>query len=645
MNRHSARLFRPLVFAGVLVCVLACAGSPGSASDSITDLIGLADQANTRFEVREEERHLRGALRLDGTGRERAEARRKLARVRWKFHLDYDEASELLEAAVGVGAEISKAWTERAEMERARGRFLEAAAAAERAVESAEGAFERRPAVTALSSAWVDLVAQRWLVEGEPLSESVSRQMTEALDLQRQLVRSLPGDPDAARAMLSLGVVLGRPLDVLEAWRDYYYVADDPDDLGPGLVADAGLRLEELYAEWQGPATSAAVRAALIEALSESRFQLEAALVAVDPRAADRDSLIAKPRVREIVAYARFCRRLKALTDEFYRLSHLGKGSTSKYQSQLAELSDELWQQLDRPTSKPPLRQGRSFSTSIRRELGPRFGTYASLRERDLYFGHAIARETQTVEQYGHSGTVTYTVLDHMISNGYQTWAWSDTAEVGGWANANSIVKVRSGLLRETVRIWDLYASDEERAALVEKMRRDSAKEDERVRQQGVVFLPGLHMRMALRAIEDLVDRVRAQGVDDEELRMAVIKELLRLADESGIYAHEGRHAIDLKLDPSKQGAELELTAKLSQVAFASAPRIAVIGILGPSLGDDTPHGRANEMFAEGAVEWMKEHEEEIEGFDALRPHLPQLDRLSDRQLVEVARSMDPLVE
>ena len=32
----------------------------------------------------------------------------------------------------------------------------------------------------------------------------------------------------------------------------------------------------------------------------------------------------------------------------------------------------------------------------------------------------------------------------------------------------------------------------------------------------------------------------------DEDLRLAFIKELLLLGDEAGIFAHEGRHAIDL---------------------------------------------------------------------------------------------------
>ena len=57
---------------------------------------------------------------------------------------------------------------------------------------------------------------------------------------------------------------------------------------------------------------------------------------------------------------------------------------------------------------------------------------------------------------------------------------------------------------------------------------------------------------------------------------------------------------------------ELEFTAKLSQVAFSPEPSLSVISIIGPTLGDKTPHGRANLRFVEGALVWMEEHESEI---------------------------------
>ncbi len=44
-----------------------------------------------------------------------------------------------------------------------------------------------------------------------------------------------------------------------------------------------------------------------------------------------------------------------------------------------------------------------------------------------------------------------------------------------------------------------------------------------------------------------------------------------------------------------------------------------------------------------GIVEWMREHSDSIQGLDPDLPLLPQLDRLTDEQLREAFRSMDPM--
>lgn len=620
-----------------LVVSAACSGAAVSGSDSLTDLIARAKQANVQHDVEGEERLLREAVQRPGEARLRAEARRNLARTRWKFHHDFDEAGALLTEAAGVGVEPAKAWAGRSEMERFRRDYSAAADAARRAVERAEGPFERRLAVMALSAAVAGEAAEQRLggrtVDSEPLLE--------ALELQRGLVRAQPGDHDAARLLLTLAVLLDRGADALEAWRAYYFVTNATP--ARGLLEAPGRALHELWRGWPGESASNEQRAAVADALSESGFYLEAALAVLSGHS---DALMHRPRPRELVAYARFCRRVREVSDEFYRLTSLGEGDRTLYQRQLSEAAGELWPDLDNPSSGPPSNQRTGLNAAIRGELAARFGAFGSLRNSggfpSLHYGHLTARETRAVQQYGRTGTVTYTVVDHMVSNGFQTWAWNDTMETGGWATSGSIISVRSGLLREIVNIWNLYDSPTERAAIEEKMARDSIEDDDRARQ-GIVYLPGLHFRIAEQGIERVVGRFRDRGLEGTALRLAAIRELRRIQEESAIFAHEGRHAIDLTVDTSQRAPELEFTAKLSQIAFSSEPRLGMLGILGPNLGDSTPHGRANLRFVKGAIEWMKAHEDEIEGFDSSRPHQPQLDLLTDRQLIEVARSMDPL--
>ncbi len=89
--------------------------------------------------------------------------------------------------------------------------------------------------------------------------------------------------------------------------------------------------------------------------------------------------------------------------------------------------------------------------------------------------------------------------------------------------------------------------------------------------------------------------------------------------------------------------AEREFRAKLSEVAFAPEPRLALGAIIDTNIGDSTPHGRANLRIMQGLVQWIAAHAAEIRGFDLSRPALPQLDKLTDDQLRAAFRSMDRL--
>jgi hypothetical protein len=53
-------------------------------------------------------------------------------------------------------------------------------------------------------------------------------------------------------------------------------------------------------------------------------------------------------------------------------------------------------------------------------------------------------------------------------------------------------------------------------------------------------------------------------------------------------------------------------------------------------------HGLANARIMKGLAAWMEAHAREIPGLDASRPLLPQFDRLTDEQMREAFRSMDP---
>jgi hypothetical protein len=149
-----------------------------------------------------------------------------------------------------------------------------------------------------------------------------------------------------------------------------------------------------------------------------------------------------------------------------------------------------------------------------------------------------------------------------------------------------------------------------------------------------------------------LLDELRARGIGDAALREAFIAELGRRLIESSIFAHEGRHAIDAQSTNKwwawlvNHRSQSEFQAKLSEIAFAPDPKLAMTGgIIAGNIGSDSNHGIANRRIMEGAVAWMRLHYTDIAGLNPERPLLPQLDKLSDEQLRAVARSMDPMAK
>src|SRR5690606_26962554 len=104
-----------------------------------------------------------------------------------------------------------------------------------------------------------------------------------------------------------------------------------------------------------------------------------------------------------------------------------------------------------------------------------------------------------------------------------------------------------------------------------------------------------------------------------------------RATIQHSITLHEGRHALD-KASGAFTGDELEFRAKLSEIALADYPRLALANIAGQTLGD-TAHGLANRRLLEGYRSWIRRHRREIAGFDRSAPALAQLHLLSDAQI------------
>ena len=154
--------------------------------------------------------------------------------------------------------------------------------------------------------------------------------------------------------------------------------------------------------------------------------------------------------------------------------------------------------------------------------------------------------------------------------------------------------------------------------------------------------------RLSLQVADQVGRRARALAGPGGDLRRAFLAEYWRASFQQSIFLHEGRHALDRTLVRGLArffDDGLEYRAKLSELALADYPRLALSQINSNSMGSDSDHARANRKVLQGYVDWIRGHPGEIAGFDPGRPPLAQIDRLSDSQLRAVARSLDPVAK
>ncbi|HQF88688.1 MAG TPA: hypothetical protein PLN26_15815 [Acidobacteriota bacterium] len=637
MNRKKGMIGGTAAVALVMVWVLTieCRAADPLPADLILCL-DEARRADAAHDIARERQVLTHAETLDGAAKDAAEVQRRLAVLDWKYLHRFDEARSRLLRAAATGAEPAKAWIALARLEQARADYPAAWAAATTALDVAGNDAERRGARRARARAAVAEAAA--LRQNGQVGHTGP--LREAFDELSGQVRREPGEPESSQLLLGAALLLDRGDEALAAWRSYYRLT--PGGPTPNVIAAAGAELERILPRWPGAGATPADRIELVRALAEGRFFAEAALVALDPRA--DASVRESATVRPIEAYARGLVAVRRLAEEHYRQTILGGGDPDEFARQIGAQAAPVLAALGVDRQPPPT------NAEVDALLDQHFGTYIAVGWTagyyDLHLGHRVLDETRVVKQYSHEASLRFVVLDSMVSNGFQSWAWESGAQHGGWAGRDTIWQIRPVYANAAMVSWQRLHSEPERAEYAARLARETALDDARARRDPYGFLPGLALRLQLQADQALEARLVQRGIRDEDLRLAFLAEHERSVQESSIFAHEGRHAIDQRLG-TKMGSpgQTEYYAKLSEVVFTAAPRLALDGIFDANIGDPTPHGQANRRIMKGLVKWMKQHRREIAGLDPQRPLLPQFDRLTDDQIRQAFRSMDPLAK
>ena len=565
----------------------------------------------------------------DSTPARRAAAERMLGVIAWRFYEERGEARVHFGNALATRADTPATLIELARLATAEGRYRQAFEVADRARRSATDDIDHRAAVLQLGRA-VTEAALAARLDGDAGKDSLAggsdSAAAAAVRALRALVRQTPGRVDESHQLLLASLIAGDGVAAAEALDSYYLIDTGGASMHSPIPAMLA-RLRPMLAAWHADRATRAARARLAVALGRVRFYDAAGVVA--------------PEGTDILAYAKYCRRIAREANEYYRRT-LVAGERPDALTRLAIRAErDLWPRLTWDGAPP-----RFYPAGADVELGRRFGALLQLGITggyyDMHLGHVVGDERRTVTQYGKTVRVTFVALDGMVTNGLQSWAWDDNGGHGGWQRRDTIVQVRPIFVEHALSLW-VSADPARRAAEIRNIAADSAADWTIARADSIGYLPGVASRLHRDGRDGLIDSLRRGGVPDSTLGREFVRVASRLIRESSIIAHEGRHAIDDALDPRLTPPDREFRAKLSEIAFAERPKIVMSAIVHPNIGDATPHGQANARVMLGLIRWMRAHGSEIRGFDARVPVLPQLPLLTDAQLRRAFRSMDPL--
>ncbi len=572
---------------------------------------------------------------------DRQKAGQILSRIHDLVYENTDKAREIIEYSIDLDANDAESFKQLVEVERNAGRFEEARNVAAKMRNAAKTRRDvhlalRAYAETALAEALTSLSPGASLPYPFRLNDNV---ITEALAGLDTVLSEDLSHYDLLIAQFKLAVLAGKGEIAMQSWARYFD-AHNEGEYGCKRIQEAYESLAKALRDWSAETSNFAAREKLALALADGWvFDLAAAYAKTLPDAQVKN----KPRIEELIAYDGFLGELKAVSEDYYRESVLAGEShkTDQYRAALNDKMQAVWKRLAWDT--PPGTYSRS---KLLGELERRFGTIIRQGWANSWYGllcgHLVIDGDMEVEQYSKKGRLKFKSVDVLAVKSLRDWYFGRLGSIGGWASNQTVYEVRASTVKIPFEAWN-FATDPEVREELEKEIAKLSPQDEKTAAQNLVSAPrGFAKKLIRKVTSEFLEPLEERVLQGDELRDAYISEFARVGFESGIIAHEGRHAIDYRISSSFSSHELEYRAKLSEIAFSSHPFLPLANMFSYGV-NDTPHGKANRKLIKGLIEWMGENKDQIAGLDSGRPLVLQLDLLTNDQLREAARSLDPL--
>jgi len=443
-------------------------------------------------------------------------------------------------------------------------------------------------------------------------------------------------DIEAARLRMETGLLTGDAPAALAAWKDYFWIEEGD---APQALANAGVTAVFT----NGLARNAPLddRLKLTDLLMRTGFAVQSRRFADAHglQAAARDN----PVMKRLQAYWSVHDQVEATFLKVNRRMARG-GKTPAVLKAAASALDPLIE-----AAAATLMKAADSTGEVKAVLKSAYGLVGTGRGEtsgypSLHMGHLIEDREMLIAQHGKTAKIHYMSVDNMLANGFESWLWDGGPMVGGWQADGVIVQVRGAYVKSPLRAFRQSQDSPERRELIANERRLAPEDKAKLRARPVATLPGLGDRLQIQLVDRIMAVARTRTRDERGLRKAFLAEFSRANFNQSIEVHEGRHAIDESLGLSGKAEQpvFEYQAKLSELVLAEYPRMALRN-MNLNLEGNGPHDKAGARIFSEYAKWIAAHSTEVMGFDPALPALVQLDKLTDGQIREIARNLDPL--
>ncbi len=568
------------------------------------------------------------------TNEYKCKALRRLAVQDWKFYRNYTSAKQRALEADSIGNRKTNTWLVLNRIEKESGKFILAKKAADMALNFAES---RSDSIKA-NYAFCKTILEETTFQIQNNQNYDTAELLIASQKLKDLLFVNPTNINAADVLLGVSLLLKDGPEALNAWLAYFRFSDSGK--AHDYLKEAAESLNEILPEWKNKVLSDNETIKLYTAIGQSRFYKYVDLLSKTKIT----SKVNNSDTKHLIRYSNYLEDLRVKTNEYYRKTAIKDDDNINFIEMLTSKNQKLYDVLINQKLEKDTFSIRNFRRVIRQKFGA-VQLVARTNSTDitgLVMGHIVNERVRTIEQYGYKADFTFTELDMMISNNYASWFWEDRG-AGGYAIRNGFLRIKEMFKDLAINAWSVV-TDSTTIKRYQKIIDQNLKYSNLTSNKSNV-LYGLSYKLELDALSSLYMEVYNKGFRNTDLQLKFIEHYEAFRDNATMFAHEGRHSIDRALlaDEYREmgGAMIEYRGRLSQIAFSESPKLELMGMI-DAIGSHAA-GQANKMIVDVAEKWILGHSDSIEDYDNTKLPISQLYRMTNEQIRECYRDVDPL--